>query len=115
MVLRLGVGDPVWQVALADAFELERRQTVGTADADGVGREVEEDLAGKRVVPRVQWLESRRDVAEIVTAGEAAQGDVDRLVAVILGWAVPRRHADHATTHPADDIVLAIASGRAAV
>jgi hypothetical protein len=102
-------------MALADAFELERRQTVGTADADGVGREVEEDLSGKRVVPRVQWLESRQDVAEVVTVGEAAQGDVDRLVAVILGRAVPRGHADHATTHPADDIVLAIASGRAAV
>jgi hypothetical protein len=36
-------------------------------------------------------------------------------VAVVLGWAVPRRHADHATTHPANDIVLAIASSRGAV
>jgi Electron transfer DM13 len=103
---------PFWQVALTDAFELEWRVTAGTADADGVGGEVEEELTVKRVVPRVQWLESPRDVAEIVTAGEAAQGDYNRSVAVFLRWAVPRRHADHATTHPADDIVLAIASGR---
>jgi hypothetical protein len=103
---------PFWQVTLTDAFELEWRVTAGTADADGVGGEVEEELPVKRVVPRVQWLESPRDVAEIVTAGEAAQGDYNRSVAVFLRWAVPRRHADHATTHPADDIVLAIASGR---
>ncbi len=97
---------PFWQVALTDAFELEWR-VAGTADADGVGSEVEEELPGRCVVPRVQWLESRRDVAEIVTAGEAAQGDDNRLVAVFLRWAVPRRHADDGTTHPADDIVLA--------
>ena len=58
---------------------------------------------------------SSRYVAQIVTVGEAAEGDVHSSVAVVLGWAVPRRHADHATHHPANDIVLAIASSRAAV
>jgi hypothetical protein len=49
---------PSWQVALTDAFELERRVTAGTADADGVGSEVEE-LPGKRVVPRARCVRIR--------------------------------------------------------
>ena len=42
---------------------------------------------------RVEWLESGGDVGEVVTAGETAQGDVDRSAAIFVGRAVLRRHA----------------------
>jgi hypothetical protein len=93
VVLRLGVSDPVWQMALTDGFELQWRLTAGAGQADGVGSEIEKELAGERVVPRMKWLESGGDVAEVVTAGKTAQCDVDREVAVFVGWAV-RRHAE---------------------
>ena len=115
VVLGLGVGDAFRQVALTEAFELDWPLTAGAGDADGVGSELEEELAGERAVPRVHWLESRGDIPEIVTAGEAAQREIDRAVAVVVSWAVPRRQADHATPHLADHAVLAIASGRVPV
>ena len=111
-MLRLGVCDPVRQVALTDAFELEWRLAVGAGDSNGIGSEVEEELAGERVM--LAGAEAR--VAPQCRRGrrreETAQGDGDRSVAVVVGWAVPRRHAGHPTPPSADDAVLAIASGR---
>ena len=70
---------PVGQMALADGFELQWGLTAGAGCADGVGGEIEKELAGERVVPRMEWLESGGDVAEVVTVGKTAHGDVDPL------------------------------------
>jgi hypothetical protein len=112
VVLGLGVGDP-GQMARTDAFGLEWRLTAGAGNADRVGREVEEELGRKRVVPRVHWLESCGDIAEIVTAGRGRStrgrwrgGGLRR-----LGAAAPPCRSRYAF---ADHAALVIASGRVA-
>ena len=93
VVLGLGVGDPVAQMALTDGFELQWGLTTGAGHSDGVGSEIEKEFAGERVVRRVEWLESGGDVGEVVTARDTAQGDVDHSAAIFVGRAVLRRHA----------------------
>jgi hypothetical protein len=98
---------PPWRIAAARsanlllwcwALELERRLTAGAGDADRVGGEAEQQLAGERVVRWVQWRQAGRDVAQIVAAGETVQRSLDRLMPVIIGRSAPSRHADHATS-----------------
>jgi hypothetical protein len=55
VVLRPGVSDHFGKVPVADAFELERRLPGRAGDVDRVGGKIEEHLAGKRVVTRMQW------------------------------------------------------------
>ena len=94
VVLGLGVSNPVWRMALTDRFELQWRLTAGAGDANGVGGEIEEELAGEGVVARMEWLEWGGDGTEVVPAGKTAQSDVDRSVAVLVGRAVLRRHVE---------------------
>jgi hypothetical protein len=93
VVLRLGVSDPLREVALTDALELEWRLTAGAGHGDRVGGEVEQHLARERVVRWMQWRHAVGDVPEVVAVGETVQHRLDCLTSVVIGRSAPR-HAD---------------------
>ena len=45
-----GVRHRLWQISLANLFELDRSVAAGAGELDGVGGEFEQHLSGQRVI-----------------------------------------------------------------
>jgi transposase InsO family protein len=76
--------------ALPYAFEVHRRLTARAGHSERVGSELEEKLAGKGVIARMQRRELRGDGAQLAAFGQAGQRDLDRLTTILLRRVMPR-------------------------
>jgi hypothetical protein len=97
VVLGLGVGSVLGKVAFADACELERSLAGRTGFLDGVGGQLEQDLAGEGVVLRVQRHEAPGELAELHIVGDTRQRHPDRLGPILGRGPVLLRHAHDRT------------------
>jgi hypothetical protein len=79
-------------------------------DADRVGGEIEEHLAGERVVAWMQWRQPGGDVVQIVTTSKTAERDLDHGAPIVIGRAATASHTRTLRLSPRRPPVLAIAS-----
>jgi hypothetical protein len=92
--LHLAPGAAVRQKPLREVLHLDGVLPRGARDLDGVGRELQEHLGGKGVVPGVQRFDQPPDGAKVVAAARPRQRDPNRFPSVL----VARRVCCHGPT-----------------